>query len=353
MKINIKKNLLSLLVAGTLILNPVNIYADKKIDHYDECQCVNEKIIEDNYRLLIGDTFYDFNYDDVISYAVQGGHDDYTRHPTNVIHYKRNDLVITNSKVNFRVSPDVKSRRITSINYGTRLEVIAKTDNNWYLVMYDGILGYVSGEYVVSYLDTINGAYPETKLDELKVEKVVYSTSNSLNIRCGGSKAYQKIASLSKYESALVLKEINGWYLVITNDNVVGFIDKSFTKELEDTFVVIDLSDQRLWLYDDNDLLLSTSIVTGTNETPTRKGLFKIYKKQTDRYLTGEDYHVHVDYWMPFDGGIGMHDASWRKKFGGNIYIKDGSHGCVNIPKDITDDLFNEVSVGTKVLVHK
>lgn len=356
MKINIKKNLLSLLAAGTLMLNASNIYAGSEANfENDYGRSVNNEVFiqEDNYHLLIGDEWYTFSYNDVISYAVQGGHDDYTKHPKDIIHYKRNDLAITNSKVNFRVSPDVKSRKITSINYGTRLEVIAKTDNNWYLVIYDGVIGYVDGKYLVSYLDVINDAYPNVSLEEIKVEKVVYSTSSSLNIRCGNSKDYPKIGSLKKYESALVLKEIDGWYLVITNDNVVGFVDKSFTQELTDVFVVIDLSDQRLWLYEDNELLLSTSVVTGTNDTPTRKGLFKIYSKQTNRYLTGEDYHVHVNYWMPFDGGIGMHDASWRKKFGDDIYIKNGSHGCVNIPSNIADDIYEKVEVGTKVLVHK
>ena len=56
---------------------------------------------------------------------------------------------------------------------------------------------------------------------------------------------------------------------------------------------------------------------------------------------------------MPFDGGIGLHDASWRRKFGGNIYLKDGSHGCVNMPSDKASDLYENVEVGTKVLVHK
>jgi len=106
-------------------------------------------------------------------------------------------------------------------------------------------------------------------------------------------------------------------------------------------------------LYNGNELLIETNIVTGTLDTPTRIGLFKIYAKQTNRYLTGEDYNAHVNYWMPFDGGIGLHDAAWRKKFGGEIYLTDGSHGCVNMPKDITDDIYEEVSIGTKVLVHK
>ena len=56
---------------------------------------------------------------------------------------------------------------------------------------------------------------------------------------------------------------------------------------------------------------------------------------------------------MPFNGGIGLHDASWRSKFGGNIYVNNGSHGCVNIPPEYADDIFEIVNKGTKVLVQK
>lgn len=56
---------------------------------------------------------------------------------------------------------------------------------------------------------------------------------------------------------------------------------------------------------------------------------------------------------MPFDGGIGLHDATWRNKFGGNIYINKGSHGCVNLPYQTAEYIYENVKVGTKVLVHK
>jgi len=74
-----------------------------------------------------------------------------------------------------------------------------------------------------------------------------------------------------------------------------------------------------------------------------------------DTSLVSEEYGYNqpVDYWMPFNGGIGLHDASWRSKFGGEIYIKDGSHGCVNIPPKYADDVFGYVNIGTKVLVHR
>ena len=81
--------------------------------------------------------------------------------------------------------------------------------------------------------------------------------------------------------------------------------------------------------------------------------MYSIRKKETDTFLSGYDYFTHVNYWMPFNGGIGMHDAEWRRKFGSTIYERDGSHGCVNIPLQYTDDIYYNVKSGTKVLVQK
>lgn len=362
MKINLKKRILSLFFAGSLILNASNVYANREITTESERRVVisedtpcpfNNDISDDmTYYLSIDNDYYPFSYDELLSYAMQAGHDN-PKNLSEVTHFKRKDLVITSGNVNFRRLPNVKGKKITSIKSGTRLEALAKTENDWYLVMYNGTVGYISGKYAISLLDTINASYTNINLDSLETQKIVYVNSSSLNIRCGAGYENPKIAQLNRYESVIVLKELGDWYLIITNDNVIGFIDKNYTRQLDDEYVIIDLSDQKLWLYENKNLILSTSIVTGSPLTPTREGMFKIKRKQTDRFLTGEDYQAYVNYWMPFDGGIGLHDASWRKKFGSDIYLKDGSHGCVNMPKNITDDIFENVNVGTKVLVHK
>ena len=64
-------------------------------------------------------------------------------------------------------------------------------------------------------------------------------------------------------------------------------------------------------------------------------------------------YTTLVKYWLPFDiaNGVGLHDASWRAEFGGDIYLGGGSHGCVNMPESVVANLFYIVSVGTPVLV--
>ena len=120
------------------------------------------------------------------------------------------------------------------------------------------------------------------------------------------------------------------------------------------SYVEIDLSSQKLWLYKNGERILSTNLVSGCvaegHRTPT--GIYSIYAKQTDRYLTGADYRSFVHYWMPFLGGYGLHDASWRSSFGGTIYHYDGSHGCVNLPSSAAKKIYNNVSVGTKVILY-
>ena len=66
--------------------------------------------------------------------------------------------------------------------------------------------------------------------------------------------------------------------------------------------------------------------------TPT--GTFGITYKERDATLTGQNYSSDVKYWMPFYGNVGLHDASWRSSFGSDIYVTNGSHGCINLPPD-------------------
>ncbi len=50
------------------------------------------------------------------------------------------------------------------------------------------------------------------------------------------------------------------------------------------------------------------------------------------------EYETPVKYWMPFNGGVGFHDASWQTTFGGSSYQTNGSHGCVNMPYDVAEN---------------
>ena len=103
--------------------------------------------------------------------------------------------------------------------------------------------------------------------------------------------------------------------------------------------------------------MLTTPVVTGLPENgrDTFKGCYSIkYKEEhaTLGTLDTQGYASAVDFWMPFNEGEGLHDAPWRTDFGGDIYQSDGSHGCVNIPKEVMGTLFAAAFEGEPVVVY-
>ena len=120
------------------------------------------------------------------------------------------------------------------------------------------------------------------------------------------------------------------------------------------TYIEVNLDAQKLWFYKYGECILSSNLVSGkvSAEWFTPNGVFSIYAKDASTYLVGEDYRTFVNYWMPFYGGYGLHDATWRGSFGGEIYVYGGSHGCVNLPLSSAATIYNNAPVGTKVIVY-
>lgn len=135
-----------------------------------------------------------------------------------------------------------------------------------------------------------------------------------------------------------------------------GYIKEKNIKQLDEKFVNIDIDKQLLKIIDeDGKTILKTNVVTGTDtnpETRSDRGVFEIFAKDEDRYLRGPGYSTHVNYFAPYNGGEGLHDASWRSTFGGEIYKSNGSHGCINLPVDVAPKVYKNVKIGTKVIVH-
>ena len=55
---------------------------------------------------------------------------------------------------------------------------------------------------------------------------------------------------------------------------------------------------------------------------------------------------------MPFNGNVGMHDATWRNKFGSNFYKYSGSHGCINLPFYVAENIYGYIEKGTPVICY-
>ncbi len=123
--------------------------------------------------------------------------------------------------------------------------------------------------------------------------------------------------------------------------------------DIGDTYVEVDMGKQMMYYYVDGMLKLKTPVVTGntSRRMGTPSGVNYVYLKQKNRVLRGPGYASPVDFWMPVKGGIGIHDASWRSKYGGTIYQTNGSHGCINTPRDVMVELYDSVEVGTPVVM--
>ena len=125
------------------------------------------------------------------------------------------------------------------------------------------------------------------------------------------------------------------------------------------TYVEVDMGLQHIYMYENGTLIAEAPIVTGNvaKGWTTPEGLYTLYYKERDRVLRGPkradgtySYESPVSYWMPFNGGIGLHDANWRGKFGGEIYKNNGSHGCINIPPKTAAVIYEHVYKGIPIL---
>ena len=127
---------------------------------------------------------------------------------------------------------------------------------------------------------------------------------------------------------------------------------------LPSTRVEISLTNQTCTYVQEGKKKFRCNIVSGTSGHRTPVGIFEVAYKDRNVTLKGNNddgskYESPVTYWMPFNGGIGMHDASWRSSFGGSIYVNNGSHGCINMPIKYAKKMYQKVDAGTVVVVYE
>ena len=128
----------------------------------------------------------------------------------------------------------------------------------------------------------------------------------------------------------------------------------SYANNYGGTYVEVDITNQHMYYYVDNNLVFDTDVVTGckANGNMTPDCVCFILNKARNVTLIGPGYESFVYYWMCITGQIGIHDATWRRTFGGEIYLWGGSHGCINTPLNKMSELYDMMEIGTPVIVH-
>lgn len=194
--------------------------------------------------------------------------------------------------------------------------------------------------------------YLSDKYDTFKSDRIFYATGIGYVSVKGGIYGWSTDIEKSTDELLKILeskesKEIEPIYKLTAKNRGLN--------DIGNTYIEIDLARQTMWLYKEGNLIASTPIVSGNVSkgfaTPTGTG--KIWSREKNRYLTGQDYNSLVSYWMPFNwSGCGLHDSSWRSDYGKDIYLQHGSHGCINTPPDIMPLIFDNALNGTAVVVY-
>lgn len=129
--------------------------------------------------------------------------------------------------------------------------------------------------------------------------------------------------------------------------------------DLGNTYIEVDLSEQHMYYYQGGVNIFESDFVSGNMsyaDRQTHAGIFTLYYKKSPDVLRGGQkgtanyYEQPVQYWMPFDGGIGFHDADWRDEFGGDIYLTSGSHGCINLPPENAEVLYDLIQYDVPIV---
>jgi lipoprotein-anchoring transpeptidase ErfK/SrfK len=207
----------------------------------------------------------------------------------------------------------------------------------------------------------------------------VVAGADGVNVRSGPGTDFAKIGLLGPGTEARVTGRYGGWWQieyadapawvaswVVTAFNVEGVPEvaapptpvPASPAEIpppaepweigEVRWIDVDLSEQTLTAYENGVAVRTTLVSTGLPGTPTPTGQFRIWIKFRYDDMAGEDYYIEdVPYVMYFYQGYGLHGVTWHGNFGHPM-----SHGCVNLPTEEAEWLFNWVDVGTLVNIH-
>ena len=258
-------------------------------------------------------------------------------------------MYVSGNNVRERTEPNTNSTIVTTHNKGKDVEVVA-IQGKW--AMLDNG-NFMHTDYLV----------PESEAADLFYNLPMYLTAASVRERTSPDTS-SKSNIAHTYQGGEIVRVAakldNGWYLLMNGNYIRGgflsadFMDvvRHFAEEYDD-IVIVSISQQKVAYFKNGQAIVTGNCVTGhSTKSPTPTGFYTVNRKNHDFDMNGNPKN-HVKYAAYFNGGIALHDADhWRSSYGGSIYIKHGSHGCVNLPESVAKVIYENCRVNrTRVLV--
>ena len=261
------------------------------------------------------------------------------------------DVLSTDADLNLKVNTyNAYDKAVITYVYGDEKETIDwSTISNW--VMFENGEGYLSEQLIREYVMSIGQKYNTIYYNRS------FNTSLGTTIEFGENENNYGYLVDEEGEYQQLLADIRA-NTETEREPVYTYtgIDRSGRDDMR-TYVEVSISMQHAWFYKEHALVIEGDVVTGcvAKKTETQTGIYPIAYKESPATLipSNETNGTPVTYWMPFYDGQGLHDASWRQSFGGQIYQTNGSHGCVNMPTYLAETIFNQAPTGTPVVLYK
>ncbi|MDO5701953.1 MAG: L,D-transpeptidase family protein [Lachnospiraceae bacterium] len=166
---------------------------------------------------------------------------------------------------------------------------------------------------------------------------------------------YQMNVSESAALITKALESSTSQLIALAWDHYALARDEGGKSDFGDTYIEVSLDQQHMWYYVDGELQLDTDIVSGTatpkRATPTM--VVQVLDKKKDHTMKGSYGESHADYALVIqESGILIHDSDWRDEYGDDIWLYDGSHGCINTPIRAMRELYDMAEISTPVIIY-
>ena len=250
-------------------------------------------------------------------------------------------------------------RRLVTYVFGKEAKRISKREWAELMNTSDELLTRITPD--MAYTDRINYTIDEDKAEQYIADFLdEYNTYNNRYFR--GHNGTLVHVTKGNYGNKLDIAREKKWFREFVNSGLdyatrtpVYLIEAKYREKNDfgNTFIEVSLDEQYLWYYVDGEVFVETPITSGSYaHGGTDPRVVYVYTKIPNKWLTGPTWHSFVKYWVAIQGAIGIHDASWRSVYGGDEYKYRGSHGCINTPEEAMKKIYDNVEIGTPVIVY-
>lgn len=299
-----------------------------------------------------------------------------TPSPTTNVVAPETTVQVTVNASKLREGPEISYPAVAEIALGDELLLLGRlSDDAWlYVETAGGTKGWIK-TVLVNVNDVTLEDYPILTSPESE-KTVVKVVGGTVNMRSGPHLNFNTIETL-RYGDMLTLlgrTSDNVWINVETSDGNQGWLYTSLVslngininyypeipsppvpqktpvpvEGAKGRWIDIDISEQRLYAFEDDQVVKSFLVSTGIAGYNTERGQFRIDVKYRFDDMAGAGYNLKdVPYTMYYYESYAIHGTYWHRNFGTQM-----SHGCVNLDTDDAKWLYYWASVGTLVNIH-